>query len=289
MKLEIKLKGIYLKLYFFFKKKLLFKDGYGLNYYLYKNTRANDTFNLGVRTDDTSVLYTVDKILSSSDLTNSEEIHCIDVGGYIGVVTLMMSKILKNCKKNWKVHTFEPFEESFKRLQENINLDPNNTNILLNKKAISDVTGISLLKTYEDSPGETHLENHKLQKNEQNASIKNVKVITLKDYIDQNHIKHVNICKIDTEGSDYFVIKGLNDYLEKKIVDYFIFEYQIITYEKIKDLLFKNGYTIYQMVRNENIIINSLEKYPKNCKSLLNCIAVSSEKNNNFIKKFNIG
>ena len=288
MKLEIKLKGIYLKIYFLFKNKLLFKDGYGLSYYLYKNTRPNSTFNLGVRTDDTTVLYTIDKILSSTDLTNSSEIHCIDVGGYIGVVTLMMSKVLKNNEKKWKIHTFEPFEESFQRLKENINLDPYKTNIFLNDMAISDSTGTSSLTTYEDSPGETHLENKKLESNKQSTSLKNVKVITLKDYIDQNRIKHVNICKVDTEGSDYFVIKGLHEHLEKKIVDYFIFEYQFITYDKIKDILSNNGYTIYHMVRNENVLIDSLEKYPKNCKSLLNCIAVSSEHNNNFIKKFNL-
>ena len=33
-----------------------------------KNARPNDTFNLGVRTDDTTVLYVIDKILSSSSL-----------------------------------------------------------------------------------------------------------------------------------------------------------------------------------------------------------------------------
>ena len=120
------------------------------------------------------------------------------------------------------------------------------------------------------------------------SDFNNVKVITLRDYIDENSIKNISICKVDTEGSDYFVIKGLYEYIEKKIVDYFIFEYQFITYEKIKNILSQNGYRIYHMVRNENILIDSLEKYPKNCKSLLNCIAVSSEHNSNFIKKFNL-
>ena len=288
MQLESKLRGIFLKLYFFFKKKRLFKDGYGLSYYLYKNTRPNDTFNLGVRTDDTTVLYTIDKILSSPTLTDSNNIHCIDVGGFIGIVTLMMSKALKNNEKNWKIHTFEPFEESFVRLSENVNLDSSRKNILLHKLAISDTPGVSTLKTYQNAPGENHLDLNIQKKNNENSySLKNIKVITLKDYINKNDIDHINICKVDTEGADYFVIKGLHQYLEKKIVDFFIFEYQFITYEKIKKMLTNNGYTIYHMVRNENILVNSLEKYPKNCKSLLNCIAVSQEKNTNFIKKFN--
>ena len=39
-----KINSIYLKFFFKFKKKLLFKDKYGLSYYLYENTRPNDTF-----------------------------------------------------------------------------------------------------------------------------------------------------------------------------------------------------------------------------------------------------
>lgn len=42
------------------------------------------------------------------------------------------------------------------------------------------------------------------------------------------------------------------------------------------------------MVRNKNIIINSLKSYPKNSKSLLNLIAVSSDEKANFKKEFNL-
>ena len=42
------------------------------------------------------------------------------------------------------------------------------------------------------------------------------------------------------------------------------------------------------MVRNENVIIQSLENYPKNCKSLLNCVAVPQKQKSNFIKIFNV-
>ena len=287
MSLATKLRGFYLKLYFFFNKKTLFKDGYGLSYYLHKNSRPNDTFNLGVRTDDTTVLYVIDKILCSPVFNNNNFIHCIDVGGYIGVVTLMMSKVLQNNKKKWKIHTFEPFNESFKKLRENVNLDPFSSNIVLNNVAVSNNKGSSFLKTYKDAPGENHLDP---DGNLQNITNKNtqerVKVITLRDYIYENNIKHISICKVDAEGADYFVINGLHEYLEKKIVDYFIFEYQLITYEKIRNMLMANDYTIYYMVRNENVLLSSLENYPKNCKPLLNLIAVSPEKKNDFIKKF---
>lgn len=282
------LKSIQIKIYFFFRKKLLFKDGYGLSYYLYRQTRPVDTLNIGVRSDDTTVLYVIDKILNSSLLVNSEEIECIDVGGYIGVVTLMMSKILRKSKKKWKIHTFEPFEDTFEKLKQNISLDTSNKNIFLNQIAVSDKSSDLQLIVNSNSPGETKLNINNLEIKKPSSKIQNVKVTTLRDYIIKNNIKKINICKIDTEGSDYFVIKGLHEFLEKKIVDFFIFEYELSTYENIKNLFFSKGYLIFFLVRNENQVIKSLENYPKNCKRLLNCVAVRQEQENNFIKKFNL-
>lgn len=287
MYLENLIKKIFLKAYFLFNKKFLFKDGYELSYYIYKNTRPEDTFKNGVRTDDTTVLYVIDKILTSVELTNTKSINCFDVGGYIGVITLFMSKKLHYQKKKWKVHTFEPFNESFSKLKENIKLDPFNHNINLNNVAVSNETGSAILETYKEKPGENqlYLRSSKKSPNKYNE---NVKAITLKDYIYDNGIKNINICKIDTEGSDYFVVKGLSKYLNNKIVDFFIFEYQEENYNKIYDLLNLNGYKIFYLVRNEDILVSSLKNYPKICKSLLNYIAVSPDKIDNFVKKFNL-
>jgi FkbM family methyltransferase len=283
-----KLRGIYLDVYFNFNNKILFKDKYGLSYYLYKNTRPKDTFNIGVRTDDTTVLYAIEKILSSSNTTNSDSIHCFDIGSFIGVITLMMSKTLQKNKKEWKIHSFEPFQESFLRLQKNINLDAFNNNIILNNLAVSDTSGKKTLKAYPGTPGQNHIDISTLQNND-NIYHENVKVITLRDYMYENNIKHINICKIDTEGSDELVIKGLYEYLKNKAINYFIFEYDNnLSYERIKHILSANDYTIYYMVRNENVIINSLEDYPINSKSLLNLIAVSSNEKVNFKKEFNL-
>ena len=289
MSLKSKLRGVYLKVFFFFRTKILFKDKFGLSYYLYKNTRPNSTYNLKVRSDDTTVLFTVDKILSSSELTNNNSIHCIDVGAYIGVVTLMMSRALRKFNKEWKIHSFEPFSESFKRLQENVYLNTFNRNVVLNNVAVSDKKGYSTLKIYHNTPGLNHLSMSQTQNSDNKSSEKKIKVITLRDYLKEEQIGHVSICKVDAEGSDYCVINGLYEYLEKKSIDFIIFEYQSDSYKKIKNILYKNGYEIFYMVRNENIIVNSIKNYPKNSKSLMNLIAVSSEKKNDFLKNFKIG
>lgn len=283
-----KLRGIYLDIFFHFNEKILFKDKYGLKYYLYKNTRPKDTFNIGVRTDDTTVLYVIKKILSSTNIKNDNTIHCIDVGSFIGVITLIMSNTLQKNKKNWKIHSFEPFKETFLRLKKNVNLDPFNSNIILNNLAVSDISGKKTLKTYPDKPGQNHIDINHMQ-NKDLTYQESVETITLKDYIYKNNIKHIYICKIDTEGLDEQVIKGLYEYLENGAINYFIFEYdKKSSYEKIKKILSVNGYKIYYMVRNENAVVNSFKSYPKNSKSLLNLIAVSSNEKANFIREFNL-
>ena len=69
------------------------------------------------------------------------------------------------------------------------------------------------------------------------------------------------------------------------MIDYFILEYQNNdSFQNIKNILNTQGYKIYYMVRNENILVNSEKNYPKNSKSLLNLIAVSPEEEINFKK-----
>ncbi len=283
-----KIRGFYLDIYFFFNDKILFKDKYGLSYYLYKNTRPKNTFNIGVRTDDTTVLFTINKILSSSNIEKKESIHCIDVGSYIGVITLMMSKSLEASKLKWKIHSFEPFKDTFLRLQKNVNINLFKDNIVLNNLAVSDMAGAKILKSYPDTPGQNHIEINNSFDQANNIK-QTVQVITLKDYMLENNIKHINICKVDTEGSDESVIKGFYEFLDTKAIDYFIFEYQNDkSNESILNLLITKGYTIYYMVRNENFLVSSLKDYPKNSKSLLNLVAVSPNEKINFNKEFKL-
>ena len=76
--------------------------------------------------------------------------------------------------------------------------------------------------------------------------------------------------------------------LIKKKDDYLIFEYEEKSYLKIYNFLNMNNYKIFYLVRNEDILVNSLEKYPKFCKKVLNFIAVSPDKVDHFIAKFNL-
>ena len=56
--------------------------------------------------------------------------------------------------------------------------------------------------------------------------------------MNENDINHVYICKIDTEGLDNLVIRGLHEYLSESI-KYFVTEYENkISYEKVKNSIY---------------------------------------------------
>ena len=69
----------------------------------------------------------------------------------------MMSKSLQNSKKNWKIHSFEPFKDTFLKLQQNINLDSFKHNIVLNNLAVSNTNEMMNLQSYPNAPGQNHL------------------------------------------------------------------------------------------------------------------------------------
>ena len=86
----------------------------------------------------------------------------------------------------------------------------------------------------------------------------------------------------------FLVLQGLSEYINKKKIDFLIFEYQDDNFHKIYNFLDINSYKIFYLVRNENILVSSIKNYPKNCKKVLNFIAVSPNKVIDFIKKFNL-
>jgi len=271
-KITNKVKDIYIYLYFILNERKLFKDKYGLSYYIHKNTRPADTLRRGVRTDDTTVLVAINALIEQN--LHLKNIHCIDVGAFIGVVTLMMIKALKKSNNFWKVHSFEPFEKTFNRLKENININTIDiNNIELNNFGLSDKSGNQKMVTSPYLPGENKLVGKSSNEEE---GVYEVEITTLDEYLNHRSIDHVLLCKIDAEGVDDLVMQGMKFYIKTMKVDYFILEYEDeLSQQKISKILKKYKYKVYFMVRNKDYIVESLKDYPKNEQSLINILAVS--------------
>ena len=74
-----------------------------------------------------------------------------------------------------------------------------------------------------------------------------IKIIKISDYIDENKISKIDILKIDTEGYELKVLKGLNP--NQKIVRFIYFEHHYdnmivknYTFKDINNILLKYGF-----------------------------------------------
>jgi len=122
----------------------------------------------------------------------------IDVGAHVG------GSLIKFAQDGWKIFAFEPDDLNRSKLVKlckraklfNVNIDSRAISDKGEKELSfyrSDVSsGISGLSVFDDSHEE----------------VQKVNTITLENYCDKNNIDKVDFLKIDTEGWDYFVLKG---------------------------------------------------------------------------------
>jgi len=124
---------------------------------------------------------------------------CIDIGGHIGTTSLPYSRLFK------EVYAFEPNLVSYNLFQKNIKLN-NNENIKVYNKGVYNKTTECNIVKHGDNSGCYYIKECK-----EEGTISTVKL----DDLDFD--KPVDFIKIDTEGSELFVLEGgYNLLLENK-------------------------------------------------------------------------
>lgn len=125
----------------------------------------------------------------------------IDVGAYIGDSSLILTKYTE---KN--VYAFEPFDDAFRELQLNIELN-NKDNIIPIKLGLSDMEGTKKLFFGEnDLSVSTNDPNKSLSKGAC-TNIVEIETTTI-DLFAREHNLDVGIIKIDAEGAEQAVLRG---------------------------------------------------------------------------------
>jgi FkbM family methyltransferase len=121
----------------------------------------------------------------------------IDVGAHHGYASKPF------LKKNWKIFAFEPDPNNRKILKSQFNKQPN---ISIFKNAVSDVTGDNVpFYASDESTGISGLSAFR----EDHKEICHVRTIILKDFCEKHQITNIDFLKIDTEGYDLMVLKGV--------------------------------------------------------------------------------
>lgn len=237
--------------------------------------------------------YVIDESLSNKGYYKniSKNIHnnfiVIDIGANIGAFTILAAKIAE------KVFSFEPEKENFKLLKKNIKLNRIKNVCLFNYAVFGNEKEKELfIKDNESGRCSFYLNSDKTQK---------VKVISLKKIFEENSISFCNFLKIDTEGSEYEILKNLPPSYFKKIGIIALEFHDYIKNNELKniiDLLTKNNFNVEKIENNSHICsgiiiakksrINKLSlffsNYSKYANSKIHQDEISSKKISDFKK-----
>lgn len=176
-----------------------------------------------------------------------------DVGAHHGQTALAYNKLFKTPQ----LFSFEPFGESYAALTNTVK---GFSNIKAFNTALSNVTGEVDFHSNQSSATNSILPTH-----QEGASIWDVNLLdtvkkikvpvtTVDDFIKTHNVSHVDILKIDTQGTEYLVIEGaLNSIKAGKIKLIYMEILTLPTYENQKKfdeillLLRTNGFELYNI------------------------------------------
>ena len=130
---------------------------------------------------------------------------CLDVGSNMGFYTIWFSKFTN------KILSFEPDQNNFRRLNKNIQINGLDKAITSINIALGDEERLVSFTNHLD--GENHISLSG------NGELAQVKCRKLKNVLDEYGIHHIKYIKMDVEGFELSVLKGMTDLLEEKKVD----------------------------------------------------------------------
>lgn len=188
---------------------------------------------------DTSSFFEQD-ILESLDNFIPPNSVIFDIGANIGNHTLYWAK-----KRNQNIiYAFEPVKDTYKILCKNIEINELK-NVYTYNVGFSDTkTKASEIKFRIQNTGDTHL------KHDENGPYK---LVTLDQFVEENHIEKIDFIKIDVEDMEINVLKGSIKTLEKKSPIIFVESYDdYIT--TVRLFLEKIGYSLIKNYPHHNYL-----------------------------------
>ena len=193
------------------------------------------------------------KFLKSKVL--NRKIIVLDVGAHKGET---LELFLKNFEIE-KIFCFEPHKRIFEKLKYKIN-NNNYTNVSIFNYGLGDKIETKKLKIFSDTSSSTFSQiddtsNYYLRKkkifnlfpDKFNLESINAELSTLSEFMKKFNVKKIDILKIDTEGFEYNILNGLENYQFKNI--------DLIYFEHHYDLMLKKNYKfsdINKLLKSQN-------------------------------------
>lgn len=167
-----------------------------------------------------------------------------DIGAHVGIYTCCTSQTISD----GQVVAFEPVQINVERVHQNLQL--NNASADIHSVALSDEAKQLELNVDSDSPGTI---GH-LRKNTAKAS-STISTVVGDEYIQENNIPLPNVIKMDVEGAECKVLRGLEGSLDECRVIYSEVSDALQKYgdsqKTLIELLRKNGFEIEYLCEND--------------------------------------
>jgi len=133
-----------------------------------------------------------------------------DVGANVGLASLLVAA----SSPPTRVHAFEPVPQIFERLRRNVEVNPGFTNVVLHQLALSNTSGEAVMHVPLDEWGRVPTE-ASLGPRSQVSQDAATRVETLDNIVQQHAIDRVDLVKIDTEGTEHWVLEGARETLAR--------------------------------------------------------------------------
>lgn len=184
---------------------------------------------------------------TSKILSKKNSSIIVDVGSNIGTTVLPLA--IKYPKA--KFYSIEPHPLPASRFITNCEMNKVN-NVTLISAAIGDKSELAYIHTCPNNSGGHRLTGFKGREDIEKLPCFGPIAVLLKpleEIFDKFNIKQCDLLKIDTEGYEFYVLKSLKNYLQKKYVKYVVAEYGPEGMRKAKksgwdlvSLMIENGY-----------------------------------------------
>jgi len=185
-------------------------------------------------------------------VNKNENVNIVDIGANVGLYSLYAKYLPKS-----QFYSFEPYKFTYDILNDNIKLN-DITNVKTYNLGIADKKGKTILNVCLTHDGLNTMGNNPLRFN--NITPIEVEIDTLDNIFFNNNIK-VDFIKIDTEGYEYFILKGGEQTIKtyKPIIQLEFNETnmrQCNLYPKeLYNYIMELGYKVYNLTNEELIIV----------------------------------
>jgi FkbM family methyltransferase len=159
---------------------------------------------------------------------NDKDILFFDVGANVGEWTsLCLSEAVeKTISERLKIHSFEPSQYTYKRLEETIANHPlahkvKTVNIGMGSSQKTVTLYINREGAGTNSLYKRRVESIGINYNQSEA----IRLTTIAEYCRDHSINHITLLKIDAEGHELAIMRGAEDMMMRHAIDYIQFEY----------------------------------------------------------------